>query len=68
MRVSRIEKRKSVSLGADLRMESERLVGSGLEFEEQILQLSVFSAGNGNGRGGKTKMKRASARRESQRK
>jgi hypothetical protein len=64
--LSRIEERKSVALGNDLRLESERLMGSGLEFEEQILQLSIFGSDNGNGTGGKSKMKRASARRESQ--
>jgi hypothetical protein len=37
-----------------------------LEFEDQILQLSIFSAENGNGADGKSKMKRASAWRESQ--
>jgi hypothetical protein len=66
MQLSRIEQRKSVSLGADLRMESERLVGSGLEFEGQVIQLSVFSSGNGNETGPTSKMRRASARRESQ--
>ncbi|MFA6222001.1 MAG: hypothetical protein WC647_06770 [Desulfomonilaceae bacterium] len=55
MQLSRIEKRKSVSLGNDLRMESERLLGSGLEFEDQILQLSIFSAENGNGTGARAR-------------
>ncbi len=64
MQLSRIEKRKSVSLGNDLRMESERLVGSGLEFEDQIIQLSIFGSDNGNGTSAKSKMRRASVRRE----
>ncbi|MGA8831359.1 MAG: ARPP-1 family domain-containing protein [Desulfomonilaceae bacterium] len=62
--LSRIEERKSVALGNDLRLESERLMGSGLEFEEQILQLSILGSDNGNGTSAKTKMRRASTRRE----
>jgi hypothetical protein len=64
MQLSRIEERKSVSLGTDLRMESERLVGSGLEFEDNVIQMSVFSSGNGNGLSHGSRMRRASARRE----
>ena len=64
LQLSRIEERKSVALGNDLRLESERLMGSGLEFEDQILQLSIFGSDNGNGTSAKTKMRRASARRE----
>jgi hypothetical protein len=64
MQLSRIEERKSVSLGKDLRMESERLVGSGLEFEDHVIQMSVFSSGNGNGTGPASRMRRASVRRE----
>ncbi len=44
-----------MALGNDLRLESERLMGSGLEFEEQILQLSIFTSENGNGRAQKPK-------------
>jgi hypothetical protein len=66
-KLSGIEVRKSVALGNDLRMESEKLTGSGLEFEEQILQLSIFASNNGNGTPSKSKMRRAPARRESQR-
>ena len=62
--MSRIEERKSVALGNDLRLESERLVGSGLEFEGQILQLSIFGSDNGNGTSAQGKMRRASTRRE----
>ena len=40
-----IEKRKSVSVGNDLRLESKRFMGAGLEFEDQIIQFSVFSSG-----------------------
>jgi hypothetical protein len=64
MQLSRIEERKSVSLGNDLRMESERLVGSGLEFEDQIIQLSIFGSGNGNDSIHGSRMRRASTRRK----
>jgi hypothetical protein len=39
---STVDRRKSVSLGWDIRFESEAIVGAGLEFEQQILQLSLF--------------------------
>ncbi len=59
-----IEERQSVALGNDLRLQSERCMGSGLEFEGQIIQLSIFGSDNGNGTSAKTKMRRASTRRE----
>lgn len=37
-----VEKRKSVALGEDVRLESSEIVGAGLEFKGQLLQLSVF--------------------------
>jgi hypothetical protein len=58
-----IEERKSVALGNDLRLESNRFMGSGLEFEDQIIQLSIFGSDNGNGTNPISKMRRASARR-----
>ena len=36
------EIRRSVALGNDLRLESNGLMGAGLEFEGQVLQLSIF--------------------------
>jgi len=42
--LAKIEERKSVALGNDLRLESEQFIGSGLEFEDQIIQLSIFQA------------------------
>jgi hypothetical protein len=36
------EKRKSVALGEDVRLESNELVGAGLEFDGQLLQMSIF--------------------------
>ncbi len=43
--LAKIHKRKSVSLGNDLRMEPERLAGAGLEFENNVIQMRVFSRG-----------------------
>jgi hypothetical protein len=37
-----VEKRKSVALGKDVRLESKVVVGAGLEFEGQVLQMSIF--------------------------
>lgn len=62
------EPRKSVALGQDVRMESEDILGAGLEFEGQLLQLSVFP----NDQGGREpergeRMSRASVRKRSMR-
>jgi len=62
--LAKIEERKSVALGNDLRLESEQFMGSGLEFEDQIIQLSIFGSGNGNGSSPGSRMRRASVRRE----
>jgi hypothetical protein len=62
--LAKIEERKSVALGNDLRLESEQLVGSGLEFDDQIIQLSIFGSGNGNDSIHGSRMRRASTRRE----
>jgi hypothetical protein len=61
---SPMDKRKSVSLGWDIRLESENVVGAGLEFEQQILQLSLFQKDSGQ-RTGKNErpLRRASGRR-----
>lgn len=37
-----VERRQSVALGWDLRLETTHVIGAGLEFEEQILHLSLF--------------------------
>ena len=63
-RHSHVEVRNSVSLGNDLRLESDKLTGSGLEFEDQVLQLSVFSSENGKEPKTGSRMRRASVRRE----
>ena len=52
-------------LGNDLRIESERLMGMGLEFENQILQMTVLASGNGRVVRPLSKMRGASVRRES---
>jgi len=39
---SLIERRASVALGQDIRLESDKIAATGLEFEGQVLQLSVF--------------------------
>jgi len=37
-----VEKRKSVALGEDVRLESREVVGAGLDYEGHILQLTIF--------------------------
>jgi len=37
-----VTRRESVALGRDLRLESEKIAAAGLEFEGQVVQLSVF--------------------------
>jgi len=37
-----LETRKSVALGTDFRLESQELFGAGLEFDTEVLQLSIF--------------------------
>ncbi len=47
-----IEVRESVALGSDLRMESNEVIGAGLEFEGNVVQISIFahSVEDGSGR------------------
>ena len=59
-----IEERQSVALGNDLRLQSERFMGSGLEFEGQIIQLSIFTSENGKGTAAGSRKRRASVRLE----
>ena len=63
--VALVQKRKSVSLGNNLRLESEKFMGAGLEFGDHIIQFSVFSSENGNGSGPRGRMRKAPVRRES---
>jgi hypothetical protein len=37
-----VQRRKSVGLGEDVRLESDEILGAGLEFEGQLLQMSIF--------------------------
>lgn len=61
---SPMDRRKSVSVGWDIRLESENVVGAGLEFENQILQLSLFQKDIGQKTGNNERpMRRASGRR-----
>lgn len=63
---SPMDRRKSVSLGWDIRLNSDTLVGAGLEFENQILQLSLFQKDIGQRNGNKERpLRRASRRRNS---
>lgn len=59
------DERPSVALGRDFRLESSRLHGSGLKYEEQLLQVSVFPSSNQNISLGAAGMRRASSRRRS---
>jgi hypothetical protein len=38
-------RRPSAGLGADLRLETANVIGSGLELEGELLQLSAFTSG-----------------------
>lgn len=61
---SPMDRRKSVSLGWDIRLEAENVVGAGLEFENQILQLSLFKKDIGQRTGNNERpLRRASGRR-----
>lgn len=62
------ERRPSVALGWDFRLESSTVLGAGLEFEDQILQLSLFQreAESGNGEAQRS-LRRASLRRQGMR-
>lgn len=60
-----VEKRNSVALGEDIRLESQELVGSGLEFEGRVLQLTVFRKDDEDTSGRRaTSLRRASRRRD----
>lgn len=53
----------SLGLGKDLRLEGERLIGSGLLFEETVLYLSIFTKAQVGEQGGtSSRMARASRR------
>jgi hypothetical protein len=55
-------RRPSAGLGDDVRLRGERIVGSGLDHEGELIQLSAFSSGNGHSRAG-TRIVRPSRRR-----
>lgn len=61
-----VQRRRSVALGEDIRLEAEDLVGAGLEFEGHVVHLTLFKKDDGEQSGGrKHSMTRASRRRES---
>ena len=60
----RVDKRKSVALGHDVRVEAEQVVGAGLEFERRMLQMSIFLSDDGQkDEGSSSNLIRASRRR-----
>ncbi len=62
---AKIETRSSVDLGTDIRLENERVIGSALGYEDQILHLSVFAKERSQGRGSSGRsLRRASLRRD----
>ncbi|MCA1961806.1 MAG: hypothetical protein LDL33_13555 [Desulfomonile sp.] len=60
-----VEVRKSVALGEDIRLESREVVGAGLAFEGQVLQMSIFLKNDSEPQGRKGSLKSASRRRNS---
>lgn len=60
-----VRRRKSVALGEDLRLDSKDLMGAGIEFEGEVLQLSIFLTDREDRVSPHTRMRRASARRNS---
>ena len=66
VRKAAVQTRASVDLGTDIRLENERVIGSALGYEDQILHLSVFAKENRQGAGGSGRsLRRASLRRNS---
>ncbi len=62
--VAQLETRKSVALGNDFRLDAPDLFGAGLEFEGQVLQLSIFMKNGSDVYGSRSRsMMRASSRR-----
>lgn len=60
----RVEKRKSVALGQDVRVEAELVVGAGLEFDGRMVQMTIFLNEEGQRDEGPTgRLLRASRRR-----
>ncbi len=61
---AQVERRQSVALGYDLRLESPTVIGAGLEFNDHILHLSLFRQDPGTAaRPNSRPLRRASARR-----
>jgi hypothetical protein len=60
-----VEKRQSVALGDDVRLESNEIVGAGLEYEGMMLHMSIFLKEDNAAEEGKNLLNRASRRRHS---
>jgi hypothetical protein len=60
-----VEKRLSVGLGEDIRMESEEIVGAGLQYEGRVLQMSIFLNDSEESEKTRSPLRRASRRRVS---
>jgi len=58
-----LETRKSVALGTDFRLESPELFGAGLEFDAQVLQLSIFQKNGSENHGYRTRPMTPASRR-----
>ncbi len=65
VRGASVQRRKSVALGEDIRLDSKDLIGAGIEFEGQVLQMSMFLNEREDRVPSRTRMRRASARRNS---
>ncbi len=61
---TRLEARPSVGLGNDLRLESDRIIGAGLELDRHLLQLSIFPKEHNGTYMTKSVIQRASRRRD----
>ena len=61
---SLVERRQSVSLGNDLRLGAPYVTGCGLEYEKEILHLSIFPKDHKNPRDVVSSFRRASSRRK----
>jgi len=60
---AKLETRKSVGLGTDFRLDSLELFGAGLEFEEHVLQLSIFEKNGTETHGFRSRPMRPASRR-----
>ena len=62
---STVQERRSVSLGYDLRLQNPKIMGCGLSYQNEIIQLSLFPNGHKSGHDRVSPLRRASSRRRS---